>query len=98
MKPMRLADYLDMFTWSQADLAREAEVSTHCVSRAINGKRIARRNAQKIIDALNRKFAAQGAKAYIGMGSIKGLQIAELQRKKPGSRRETPPEETAEEE
>lgn len=82
-KPMKLADYLDMFSWSQADLAREADVSTHCVSRAINGKTIARRNAQKILEALNRQFQAQGGKAFIGMGSIKGLQIAALQHKSP---------------
>ncbi len=88
MKPMKLADYLDMFSWSQADLARESDVSTHCVSRAINGKRIARRNAQKILEALNQQFQTQGGKAHISMISIKGLQIADLQRKKPGQHRE----------
>ncbi len=104
MKPMKLADYLNMFSWSQADLARAAEVSTHCVSRAINGKPIARRNAQKILEALNRQFQAQGAKAYIGMGSIKGLQIADLQRKGTKSRQtkepvaDDPPEDEAEDE
>lgn len=86
MKPMRLADYLNMFAWSQADLAREAGVSTHCVSRAINGKRIARRNAAKMLEALNRRFAEQGGNAYITMASIKGLQIAELTHKKTGRR------------
>ena len=82
-KPMMLADYLNMFSWGQADLAREAEVSTHTVSRALNGEKIARRNAQKIVEALDRKFQGQGAKGHIAMGSIKGLKIAELQRKKP---------------
>jgi hypothetical protein len=43
-----------------------------------------RRNAEKIIAALDRKFQAGGAKGHIVMGSIKGLQIAELQRKKSG--------------
>ncbi len=90
MKPMKLADYLDMFSWSQADLARAADVSTHCVSRAINGKPIARRNAQKILEALTQQFQAQGGKAHIGMGSIKGLQIADLQRKKPRQHHEKP--------
>lgn len=88
-KPMKLADYLDMFLWSQADLAREADISTHCVSRAINGKRIARRNAQKILEALNRQFQAQGGKAFIGMASIKGLQIADLQRKTSGQAKQS---------
>jgi hypothetical protein len=82
IKPMRLIDYLNMFSWSQADLAREAGVSTHCVSRAINGKRIARRNAQKIFDALTRQFQAQGGNAHISIGSVQGLQIADVQRKK----------------
>lgn len=81
IKPMRLIDYLNMFSWSQADLAREAGVSTHCVSRAIHGKKIARRNAQKIIEALTRQFRLQGGNAHIGRGSIQGLQIADVQQK-----------------
>lgn len=82
MKLLKLADFLNMFSWGQVDLAREAGVSPHCVSRALKGERIARRNALKIVEALDRKFQAQGAKGHITMGSIKGLQIAELQRKK----------------
>ena len=86
---MTLAEYLDKFSWSQADLAREADVSAHCVRRALAGEKIARRNAQKIVGALDRKFQTQGAKAHITMGSIKGLQIADLQRKeKSAGRRE----------
>ena len=91
MKQMKLADYLNMFSWSQADLARVADVSTHCVSRAINGKPIARRNAQKILEALTWKFQDQGGKGHIGMGSIKGLQIADLQRKATKSRQTKEP-------
>jgi hypothetical protein len=91
MKPMKLADYLDMFSWSQADLARAAEVSTHCISRAINGKPIARRNAQKILEALTWQFREQGGKGHIGMGSIKGLQIASLQHNATQSRQTKEP-------
>ena len=83
---LTLAEYLDRFSWSQAELSRQAEVSEHCVRRALAGERVARRNAEKIIAALDRRFQAQGAKAHITMGSIKGLQIAELQRKKSVSR------------
>lgn len=78
---MNLAQYLDKFSWSQVDLAREAGISVHCVRRALAGERIARRNAQKIVEALDRKFQTQGPKGHIAMGSIKGLQIAELKRK-----------------
>ena len=79
---MTLAEYLDKFLWSQTELSRQANVSIHCIRRALAGERIARRNAEKIVSALDRKFLAQGAKGHIVMGSIKGLQIAELQRKK----------------
>jgi hypothetical protein len=54
------------------------------VRRALKGEKIARRNAEKIIAALDWKFQDSGAKGHIVMGSIKGLQIAELQRKKSG--------------
>ncbi len=80
---MTLAEYLDKFLWSQAELSRQANVSIHCIRRALAGDKITRRNAEKIVGALDRKFQAQGAKGHIVMGSIKGLQIAELHRKKP---------------
>jgi hypothetical protein len=60
-----------------------AGVSEHCVRRALKGETIARRNAEKIIAALDRRFQQQGAKGHIAMGSIKGLKIAELLRKPP---------------
>ena len=80
---MTLAEYLDKFSWSQAELSRQAGVSVHCVQRALAGEKIARRNAEKIVVALDRKFQQQGPRGHIVMGSIKGLQIAELQRKQP---------------
>jgi hypothetical protein len=51
------------------------------VRRALAGEKIARWNAEEIVEALDRKFQTQGAKAHIAMGSIKGLQITALQRK-----------------
>ena len=80
---MKLADYLNAFTWSQADLAREADVSTQTVARALKGHTIARRNANKIIAALDRKWQANGGKGHISQASIRGLKVAELQRKRP---------------
>jgi hypothetical protein len=34
---MRLSEYLDRYSWSQADLAREADISVACVARALDG-------------------------------------------------------------
>lgn len=77
--PFTLADYLHRFSWSQADLAREAGVSEHCVRRALAGERIARRNGQKIIDALDRKFQLQEPRSgHITISSIHGLQLADI--------------------
>ena len=79
---MRLADYLNTFGWSQVDLAREAEISTQTVARALSGKTISRRNAARIATALNKKWQDQGSKGNITLASIRGLQIAALQRKR----------------
>lgn len=77
----KLADYLDMFSWSQADLARAADVSPHCVRRALRGEPIARRNAAKIAEALTGQLNGQGGGGHIGVQSIKGLQVADLHHK-----------------
>jgi ribosome-binding protein aMBF1 (putative translation factor) len=79
--PLTLAQYLDRFSWSQRELARQAKVSPHCIRRALAGETIARRNADKIVEALDLKFQKQGAKAHITLGSIHGLKIASLTRK-----------------
>jgi hypothetical protein len=78
----KLADYLDMFSWSQADLARAADVSPHCVRRALRGEPIARRNAAKIAAALTGQLNGQGGRGHIGVQSIQGLQVADLHHKK----------------
>jgi hypothetical protein len=78
----KLSDYLDMFSWSQADLARAAYVSPHCVRRALRGDPISRRNAAKIADALTDKLQSRGVEGHIGVQSIQGLKVADLQYKK----------------
>ena len=79
---LTLEQYLDRFSWSQAELCRQADVSEGVVRRALNGETISRASAEKIIEALDRKFREKGTKGHIVMGSITGLQIAGLQRKK----------------
>jgi DNA-binding XRE family transcriptional regulator len=82
MVKKKLADYLDMFSWSQADLARAADVSPHCIRRALRGEPIARRNAAKIAAALTERLNGQGGNGHIGVQSIQGLQVADLHHKK----------------
>lgn len=90
---MRLSDYLDRFSWSQAQLARAAGVSPQSVARALKGETITRRNAEAIIEALQRKFKAQGLKGAVTMASIKGLHISNLRRKRSVSpESEAPPD------
>ncbi len=87
---LTLEQYLDRFAWSQAELCRQAGVDEGVVRRALRGEKIARRNAEKIVAALDRKFRENGAKGGIAMGSIRGLQIAELQRRKSGKQVTSP--------
>jgi transcriptional regulator with XRE-family HTH domain len=49
---MRLGDLLNKLAWSQADLARNAGISSTTVRRVLLGQPISRRNAQAICDAL----------------------------------------------
>ncbi len=78
---LTLEQYLDRLSWSQAELCRQADVSEGVLRRALKGEKIARRNAEQIIAALDWKLRERGAQGHIVMGSIKGLQIAELPRK-----------------
>ena len=54
MRPKRLAEFLNENAWSQADLAREAGISTGSISRALKGDIITRRSANAIVSALDR--------------------------------------------
>lgn len=80
-EPMTLIEYLDRFWWTQTQLANEAHVSTHTISRAVCGETISRRNAIKIVEALERKLQSQGTNVHLDVSSIKGLQVAALQSK-----------------
>jgi transcriptional regulator with XRE-family HTH domain len=86
---VKLADYMDNFGWSQAELAREADISAQTVARALAGETLSRRNAVKIVEAIERKWQNQGLKGHITLASIKGLKVADLQRKAPGRAKKT---------
>ena len=84
MRPKRLADYLDDNSWSQADLARQAGVSTGVVSRALNGGSITRKSAKAIVEALDQAQQSNSTQlraAHVTLASVRGLHITRLQRK-----------------
>jgi transcriptional regulator with XRE-family HTH domain len=89
---MKLADYLNNYGWSQADLAREADISPQTVARALAGETLSRRNAAKIVEALDRKWQTH-AKGHLTLASIRGLKVTELTRKTSGRTKQS--EETA---
>lgn len=80
---LTLDKYLDQLSWSQADLARQAEVSVSVVRRVLNGEAISRRNAKKIVQALDQNLHAQGEESqHMTLASIEGIHITELHRKR----------------
>lgn len=74
---MKLAEYLDMLSWSQADLAREAKVSSQSVSRALSGRRISRRVAFNVVAALSKAIGRK-----LMLPEVEGLQVVPLKRRK----------------
>lgn len=79
---LTLDQYLDQLSWSQADLAREAEVSVSVVRRVLNGEAISRRNAKKIVQTLDQQFHALSEfNEHMTLASIEGIQISDLHRK-----------------
>jgi DNA-binding Xre family transcriptional regulator len=72
---MRLADYLDSLSWSQTDLAREADISSSTIARALKSETISRRNANAICLALSR-----GLKRPIVLSDVSELHITGLKR------------------
>ena len=87
---MRLSEYLNRFSWSQADLAREADISVSSVARALSGQAISRRNANAIIEALDKQHRTLGATGHITLSSVRGLHITELKRKRRRGKAEEP--------
>jgi hypothetical protein len=74
---MRIADYLDTLAWSQADLAREADISTSTVRRLLKSQAISRRSAQAVTAAL-----ARGLKRPITPADVTELHVTDLHRSK----------------
>ena len=72
---MRLGDLLNKFGWSQADLARNAQVSTTTIRRVFLQENISRRNAQKIVDACSAKLHIE-----LSIPDINELHITDYQR------------------
>jgi hypothetical protein len=73
---MRLADYLDTLSWSQSDLAKQADISTSTVRRAMKAETISRRNANAICVAISR-----GLKRPIALADVNELHISGLTKK-----------------
>ncbi len=85
----RLIDYLNAYAWSQAELARRADIAPSTVARALAGNPIARRNADKIVMALEEKHKAIGGPGHIVLASVRGLKITDTHR---NTRRKKKPE------
>lgn len=92
---MKLIDYLNQHSWSKADLARNADVSIGTVTKALSGEPIARRNAAKIIAALQSEHERLKQPGIITLASIRGLKISDVKRHKPRATKEVPPDTTA---
>ena len=66
---MHLVDYLDTLNWTQTRLAKEADISTSTVKRALSSQNISRDNANAICIALSR-----GLKRSIDISDVTELQ------------------------
>lgn len=72
---MRLVDYLDSLNWTQTDLAREADISTSTVKRALKAETVSRKNATAICIALTR-----GMKRPVEMKDVNELHTPKVER------------------
>jgi transcriptional regulator with XRE-family HTH domain len=79
---LKLDEYLNQFSWSQAQCAREADVSVSVVGRVLKGERISRRNAEKLVKAIDAKLKSQGVHERVTLDSVDGLIISDLKRKR----------------
>ena len=90
MRKKRRSDYLNENAWSQAELARRAEVSPGVVARALAGNPITRSSANAIVAVLDGEQQARSTAirpSHLTIASVAGLRITELQRKTKGGRR-----------
>lgn len=78
----KLDEYLNQFAWSQAQCAREADISVSVIGRVLRGETISRRNAEKLVKAIDAKLKAQGVRERITLDSLEGLHISTLTRKR----------------
>lgn len=79
---MKLIDYLNQYSWSKADLARNAEISIGSVTSALDGQPIARSSAKRIVDALQLEHERLKRPGVITLASVRGLKITDVKRKK----------------
>jgi hypothetical protein len=77
---------MDSFAWSQAQLAREADVSTSVVARVLKNESISRRNAEKILAAINRKYKAMGGRDPVALSDFPDIHITSLHKARSRSR------------
>lgn len=77
---LALSEYMDHFSWSQAEMAREADVSTGVIDRALKGETISRRNAKKIVTAIDRNLKLQGVRDRVTIASFNGLNVSPIRR------------------
>ncbi|MBV8801898.1 MAG: XRE family transcriptional regulator [Gammaproteobacteria bacterium] len=70
---MKLEDYLNKLSWSQTDLARNADIAVITATHALEGKTVKRFVATKIASALSE---ALGRKVEVS--EIDGLKISPL--------------------
>lgn len=77
-----LGEYLDRFSWSQAELARQADVSVSTVGRAMRGDPITRDSAMSIIEALDAKHRQSGGSGHITKRSLRNFHTTPARRRK----------------
>jgi transcriptional regulator with XRE-family HTH domain len=77
---MKLIDYLNQLSWSQADLARHAGVSTSSVHRALRGEKLSRRVAAAIQESI-----AEATKRSNDKPTISGLRVVPVKRRRPAA-------------
>lgn len=74
---MKLADYLDIFSWSQKDLAKHAHVSPASVSRALHGDKVSRRIANAMAATISKELGQT-----VRVPDLDGLAVMSLRRRK----------------
>ena len=74
---MRLGGYLDILSWSQAELSRRSRVSAQSISRALSGEKVSRRVGSAIVQSVS-----EGLGRKLTLNDIEGLQVVAIRRRK----------------